>query len=69
MDATHRRDTAILIGINLTLKRQLETARQSPQVEPTNRLPGKAPLCGLEWETLSAVPPGENLQNRTARLC
>ncbi|QFS49777.1 hypothetical protein GXM_07271 [Nostoc sphaeroides CCNUC1] len=37
MDATHGIDTAMLIGINLTLERRLETARQSPLLSETLR--------------------------------
>ncbi|MEH1887682.1 hypothetical protein [Nostoc sp.] len=47
LDATHRKDTAILIGINLTLKRRLETARQSPLLSETLREQVEPALCGV----------------------
>ncbi|WP_375515261.1 hypothetical protein [uncultured Nostoc sp.] len=47
MDATRGRGTAILIGINLTLKRRLETARQSPLLSETLREQVEPALCGV----------------------
>ncbi|WP_414571627.1 hypothetical protein [Nostoc sp. CCY 9925] len=46
MDATHGIDTAMLIGINLTLKRRLETARQSPLLSETLREQVDPAACG-----------------------
>ncbi|MBD2414645.1 hypothetical protein H6H01_28800 [Nostoc calcicola FACHB-3891] len=69
MDATHGIDTAILIGINLTLKRRLETARQSPLLSETLREQVEPGACGVpprcaDWRGKLAHGAGSSTQTK-----
>ncbi|MHC0067138.1 hypothetical protein ACWATR_30230 [Nostoc sp. UIC 10890] len=62
MDATHGIDTAMLIGINLTLERRLETARQSPLLSETLR--EQVEPARADWRGKLAHGAGSSTQTK-----